>query len=61
MPEDKRVIDGDLSSNAVVHGVDVRLVDSHTFLGERRCVVDRDVLQLRVKGPVFVWQIQISE
>lgn len=59
MPEDKRVVDGDLSSYAVVHGVDVRLVDGHTFLGERRRVVDRDVLQLGVEGPVFVCRMTL--
>lgn len=55
MPEDEGVVDGDLASDAVVHGVDVRLVHRHALLGQARRVVDGDVLQLRVERPVLVW------
>jgi hypothetical protein len=34
--------------------VDVLAIDVHAFDGEARDVVDRDVLQLGVLGPVFV-------
>ena len=54
MLEDKRVADGDLFADLVVHGVDVRLVDRHALLGERRGVVDRDVVQLGVVAPILI-------
>ena len=34
--------------------MDVLAIDVHAFDGEARDVVDRDVLQLGVLGPVFV-------
>jgi hypothetical protein len=52
--EDEGVVDGYLAADAIVHGVDVRLVDRHALLGERRRVVDWDVLQLGVQRPELV-------
>jgi hypothetical protein len=42
--ENEGVADGDLFTDSVVHGVDVRLVDTHALLGERRRVVNRNVM-----------------
>ena len=44
MSEDKRVADGDLFANLLIHGVDVSLIDTHTFLGQGRGVVNRNVM-----------------
>lgn len=52
--EDKRVVDVDGLAYLVVHGVDVGLVHSHAFLGQRGGVVDGDVMQLWVVLPVLI-------
>lgn len=54
MLENKRVADGNLPLDSVVHGVDVRLVDGHALFGQRRGVVDGNVVQLRMLTPVLV-------
>ena len=54
MLEDKGVGDGNLSANLLIHGSDVCLVDSHAFLGQRRGIVDGNVVQLRVGCPVLI-------
>ena len=53
--EDKRVTDGDLLPNPLIHGVDIGLVDTHAFLGQLGGVVDGDFMQLWVLAPVFIW------
>lgn len=53
--EDKRVVDVDGFADLVVHGVDVGLIDSHAFPGQRRSVVDGNVVELWVVLPVLVW------
>lgn len=55
MLEDKGVVDVDSLADLVVHGVDVGLVHSHALPGQRRGVVDRDVVELWVVLPVLVW------
>ena len=50
------VSDRDFFANLVVHGVNVSLVDGHAALGEGRCVVDRDVVQLWVIRPILICQ-----
>ena len=52
--EDKRVVDVNGLADLVIHGVDVRLVDSHALPGQRRGVVDGDVVELRVVLPVLI-------
>lgn len=54
MFKDKGIVDVDLFADFVIHGIDVSLVDSHTFLCKGRGVVDRDVMELRVVLPVFI-------
>ena len=52
--EHEGVVHGDLPPDLLVHGIDERLVDGHALLGQRRRVVDRDLVELRVRSPVFV-------
>ena len=52
--ENKRVVDGNLTTDPLVHGVDESLVDGHALLGKGGGIVDRDVDQVRVRCPVFV-------
>lgn len=40
--------------NTVIHCIDVRLIHCHAFLRKRGCVVDRYVLKLRVRFPIFI-------
>ena len=54
--EDEGVVDVDGLADLVVHGVDVGLVDRHALPGQRRGVVDGDVVQLRVVLPVLIWE-----
>ena len=42
--EDKRITDGDLFPNLLVHSVDVRLEHAHTLLGQGGRIIDRDVM-----------------
>ncbi len=44
MFEDKWVADGDLFAYFVIHGIDVGLINTHTLLGQRRRVVDGNVV-----------------
>lgn len=53
--ENERVVDVDGLADLVVHGVDVGLVDRHALPGQRRGVVDGDVVELRVVLPVLVF------
>lgn len=55
MLEDEGVVDVDGFADLVVHGVDVGLVDGHALPGQRRGVVDGNVVELRVVLPVLVW------
>ena len=57
MLEDKRVVDIDGLADLVVHCVDVGLVHSHALLGQGRCIVDGDVMELRVVLPVLIYRI----
>ncbi len=54
MLEDEGVVDVDGLADLVVHGVDVSLVDGHALPGQRRGVVDGDVVELRVVLPVLI-------
>lgn len=54
MFKDEGVIDVDLLADFVVHGIDIGLVDSHTFLCQGRGIVDRDVMELGMVLPVFI-------
>ena len=54
MFEYKWVSNVDLFPDAVIHGIDVGLVDAHTFLGKRRSIVDWDVMELWVVTPVLI-------
>lgn len=53
--EDEGVVDVDCLPDLVVHGVDVGLVDGHALPGQRRGVVDGNVVELWVVLPVLVW------
>ena len=55
MFENKWIADGDLSANAFIHCIDVCLVDTHTFLGQLRGIVDGNVMKFWVLAPVFIW------
>ena len=52
--EHKRIVDGDLATDPLVHRVDEGLVDGHALFGEGGGVVDGDVHQVRVRRPVLV-------
>lgn len=52
--EDKGVVDVDGLANLVVHGVDVGLVHSHALPGQRRRVVNGDVMKFWVVLPVLI-------
>ena len=52
--ENKGVVDVDLLPDLVVHGIHVGLVHGHALLGQRRCVVNGYVMQLRVVLPVLI-------
>lgn len=52
--ENEGVVDVDLLPDLVVHGVHVGLVHGHALLGQGRCVVNRDVVELRVVLPVLI-------
>lgn len=54
MLEDEGVVDVDGLADLVVHGVDVGLVHGHALPGQRRSVVDGDVVELGVVLPVLV-------
>jgi len=57
--KDKRIADGNLLLDLVVHGIHVRLVHAHALLGQGGGVVDWHVMQLGVVRPVFIW-VQIK-
>ena len=42
--EDKRVWDGNLPANSLIHGSNVRLINGHALLGEGRSIVDRNIV-----------------
>lgn len=52
--EDEGVVDVNGLADLVVHSVDVGLVDGHALLGQRRRVVDGNVMELWVVLPVLV-------
>lgn len=52
--ENERIVDGNLSADLVVHGVDVCLVNGHALLRQGRSVVNGDLVKLRVLAPVLV-------
>ena len=52
--EDERVADSDLFFYLIIHRIDVRLIDRHTLLGQRRRVVDRDVMKLWMVAPILI-------
>lgn len=54
MLEDKRVIDIYGLANLVVHCVNISLVHSHALLGQGRCIIDGDVVELWVILPVLI-------
>ena len=54
MFEYERIFDRDLPPISLVHGVDESLVDSHALLDQAGGVVDGDVGELGVRGPVLV-------
>lgn len=54
MLELERVTDGYLPLDALVHGVRVGLVHTHTLLGQGRGIVDGHLVELRVQLPVLV-------
>ena len=54
MLEHEWISDVDFSLDLIVHSINVSLVDTHALLGERRRIVDRNVVQLRVVAPVFI-------
>lgn len=49
-----------LSPDALVHHTGEGLVDGHGLLSDRRRVIDRNVLEIIVRAPVFVCD-EISE
>jgi hypothetical protein len=48
------VADSDLSSDFIVHGVDVCLVNGHALLCEGARVVNGDVVEFRMRSPIFI-------
>lgn len=54
MLEHEGVVDVDGFADLVVHGVDVGLVHGHALLGQRRGVVDGNVVEFRVVLPVLI-------
>lgn len=52
--EDKGIIDVNGFADLVVHGVDVGLVHGHALPGQRRGVVDWDVVELWMVLPVLI-------
>lgn len=46
MFEDERIVNTDLFSNFLIHGVYISLIDSHTLFGQRGRIVDGYVMQL---------------
>ena len=54
MFEYERIFDRDLPPISLLHGVDESLVDSHALLDQAGGVVDGDVGELGVRGPVLV-------
>jgi len=59
--KDERIVDSNLATNSFVHSVYVGLVNGHTLLRERRCVVDRYVMELRMLAPILVCRKKIYQ
>ena len=55
MLELERISDMDFLSDLVIHGVDISLIDGHAALCQRGRIVNGNVVQLRVVGPVLVY------
>ena len=44
----------DFALNFLIHGINIRLVNSHAALGKGRSVVDGDIVQLWMSAPILV-------
>jgi len=54
VPENKGVVHRNLPANAIVHGIDVRLVDGHALFGQRGSIVDGNLMELWVLRPELI-------
>lgn len=52
--KNKGIVDGNLSSNFFIHCIDVRLINCHAFFCQRRRIINRDIVQLRMLTPIFI-------
>lgn len=43
-----------LASDPIIHGIDVGLIYCHASLSQRRSIVDRNVMEFRVVGPILI-------
>jgi len=54
MLENKWVVDVNLLADFVIHGIDICLINCHTFLCQRGGIVYRDIMEFRMILPVFI-------
>lgn len=54
--KDKGIADWYLLLNLVIHGLYICLVDTHTLLCQRRCIINWNILNLWMIWPEFIWK-----